>query len=141
MATISLAVNSTTLVINGRTINDTMAGDRFVLAPVNPATARINGAGGVSIQARTDKDVHDLTINIMKESADDSWLNGLLKESPPAIITGSLKNSFTRDGTDGIESYSMESGSFTTKPTGTYSDTDGNALMTYVIQVIAVRSL
>jgi len=45
-----------------------------------------------------------------------------------------MKENFNRDGTDGVESWTLELGSLTTQPTSTKSGTDGNAVQEYVIR-------
>jgi hypothetical protein len=135
MSLITLAADSTTLILNGEIIDDLGEGDNIILAPVNPATSRVNGIGGsVNINERSDKGVYDLTVRVQRFSSSDVYLNNMLRQSPPVLVTGSAKESFNRDGTDGVESWILEGGSITTQPTKTANSTDGNALMEYVIQ-------
>lgn len=135
MATISVSANSTTLVLNGFAITDLVTGDIITLAPVNPATAQINSTnGGVNINERSDKAVYDLTVRVQRLSGSDVILNNALRTSPPEVINGSLKEGYVRDGVDGVESWILEGGSFTTQPTKTINDEDGNALSEYVIR-------
>lgn len=135
MATISVSADSTTLVLNGTAISDTVTGDIITLVPVNPATAHINSSsGGVNIIERTDKGVYDLTIRVQRLSGSDVFLNNALRVSPPTVFNGSLKENFNRDGTDFVESWLLESGSITTQPTKTVNDEDGNALSEYTIR-------
>jgi len=143
MAIISVSADSTTLVLNGTAISDLVSGDIITLVPVNPATAHINSSnGGVNINERTDRGVYDLTVRVQRLSGSDVFLNNALRQSPPTIFNGSLKENFNRDGTDGVESWLLESGSITTQPTKTINDEDGNALSEYVIRFRnAVRNL
>jgi len=135
MATISVSASATTLVLNGTAITDTVSGDIITLTPVNPATAQINASnGGVNIIERTDKGVFDLVIRVQRFSGSDVFLNNTLRVSPPTVLNGSLKENFTRDGSDFVESYLLESGSITTQPTKTVNDEDGNALSEYTIR-------
>lgn len=135
MAVITLAADATTLVLNGRAIVDLSEGDTMTLAPVNPATAHVNSiGGGVSINERSDRGVHDLTVRVQKYSSDDSFLNALLRQSPPALINGSAKTAYTRNDIDGEQSWLLENGSITTQPTDTKNSTDGNAMMEYVVR-------
>lgn len=135
MSIITLAADATTLILNGTAIVDVPAGDTITIAPVNPATSRNNAiGGGVNINERTDGGVHDLTVRVQKYSASDVFLNNLLRQSPPAVITGSAKTAYNRDGQDGEQSWLLEGGSFTTRPTDTDNNTDGNAVMEYMIQ-------
>jgi len=135
MAGIALAADSTTVVLNGTAIVDLSEGDYIVLTPANPATSHINSTnGGVNICERSDRGVHDLALRVQRYSASDGFLNNLLRQSPPVVINGSVKENFSRDGTDGVESWSLELGSVTTQPTSTKSGTDGNAVQEYVIR-------
>lgn len=135
MATIQVSADATTLVLNGTAISDLITGDVLTLVPVNPATAHINAAnGGVNINERTDRNVYDLTIRVQRLSGSDTFLNNALRQSPPTIFNGSLKENYTRDGTSFVESWILESGSITTQPTKTTNDEDGNALSEFVIR-------
>jgi len=135
MAIIALPADATTLVLNGTAITDMVAGDVIILAPVNPATGRNNAInGGLNINERADKGVYDLTVKVQKYSDSDSFLNNLLRQSPPSIVNGSAKTAYSRDDQDAEQSWLLEGGSFTTQPTDTQNDTDGNAVMEYVIQ-------
>jgi hypothetical protein len=134
MSVITFAADSTSLILNGQAITDFVAGDIITLAPANPATAHINGTnGGVNINERSDKAVYDLTIRAQRFTPSDVFLNNALRQSPPVVFSGSVKEDYTRDGTAGVESWLLENGSFTTQPTSTKNDQDGNALMEYVI--------
>ncbi len=135
MAIITVSADSTTLVLNGVAISDLVAGDVLTLVPVNPATAHINASnGGVNINERTDRGVYDLTVRVQRLSGSDAFLTGMLRQSPPVIFNGSLKETFTRDGATFVESWLLESGSITTQPTKTVNDSDGNALSEYVFR-------
>jgi hypothetical protein len=107
----------------------------LTLSPVNPATAQINSSeGGVNITERIDKSVYDLTILVQRLSDSDSFLNNLLRQSPPVLISGSLKQNFVKNGTADVESWLLESGSFTTQPTSTINNEEGNAVSEYTIR-------
>jgi hypothetical protein len=135
MAQITLAADSTTLVLNGTAITDLVAGDVLTLAPANPSTAHVNSTnGGVNIQERSDRGVYDLTVRVQRFSESDVFLNNANRQSPPVVFSGSVKENYTRDGTEGVESWIMENGSITTQPTSTKNDQDGNALSEYVIR-------
>ena len=113
MAGIVLAVDSTTVVLNGTAILDLVEGDYVVLTPANPATSHVNSTnGGVNINERSDKGVHDLMLRVQRFSESDAFMNNLLRQSPPILVNGSV----------------------TTQPTSTKSSTDGNALQEYVIR-------
>lgn len=143
MAVITLAADSTTLTLNGYVFTSFVAGDILTLAPVNDHSAHVNSqGGGVSIQRRSDGDVHDLTIRVQKFSDDDVFLNSALTGESIEVFNGSLKENFTKAGTAGVETYTLENGSITTQPTNTKNDQDGNALSEYVVRFrSAVRAL
>ncbi len=89
MAGIALAADSTTVVLNGTAILDLSEGDYIVLTPVNPATSHINSTnGGVNINERSDRGVHDLTLRVQRYSASDGFLNNLLASRPQSLSTG-----------------------------------------------------
>ena len=143
MPVINLPADATTVVLNGRAITDLAEGDIVTIEPVNPASAHINGIGGaVNINERSDKDVHNVTVRVLKYSESDAYLNNLRRQSPPPVLSGSAKTSFSRDGSEAEESWLLEGGSITTQPTDTKNSTDGNAMMEYVMQFrIATRNL
>lgn len=139
-ALINVMANSATVIINGRAITDFNAGDMITLAPANAETARIHGSNGITgITQRADEDVYDITINVVKYSDSDVYLNRLLNEC--AIIEGSIKETYSKNRFFGQSSWSITHGSFTTKPTDTKNNQDGNMGVSYVIQARARRSL
>lgn len=141
MSVIQLAADSTTIIINGTVIRDTVAGDRITMTPVNAATSRIVGNNqNVVIADRVDAKHYDLVINVVKYSDSDIYLNSLLNQSPTAVIDGSIKEKYRKDGEAMVSTWSLEHGSFTTQPTDTRNDQDGNALLAYTIQVFATRT-
>ena len=132
---ISLQSDSTTLVLNGTAITDFMDGDTLELTPVNPVTEHINGSGGsVSINKRSDGGVHDLTVRVLKFSDSDIFLSNQLEQEAPVIFDGSMKENFVKDGSDGVESWLLESGSFIDRPTTIKNNQTGNSLMEYKIK-------
>lgn len=135
MSKITKDADSVTLVLNGYAFTAFGVGDIITLTPVNPHTSQVNSSdGGVTINRRSDGNVYDLAMTIQKFSDDDVFLNEILNAASQSIIEGSLKEDFTRDGTDGQESWTLEGGSITTKPTDTKNDTDGNATLQYTIR-------
>jgi len=143
MAVINFAADSTTLVLNGYAFTSFVSGDIMELAPVNDLTSHVNSTnGGVNIQKRSDGDVHTLTIRVQRFSDDDVFMNTQINQTDTVVFAGSLKNNFTRDSIDGVESWVLEAGSITTRPTEAVNDQDGNALMEYVVMFrTATRSL
>lgn len=143
MSVITIAANSATLILNDRAMTSFAEGDYVTLTPANPASAHVNSAsGGVTIIERFDKDVYDLMFRVEKYSPDDVFMLGLINAEGPSVVDGSLKESYTIDGSAGVESWTLESGSITTQPTQTKNNQDGNALMEYVLRFrTAKRSL
>lgn len=131
---ITLAADSTTLTLNGYAFTSLGVGDYLELAPINPLTAHTPGGdGGVTIQGRSDAGEMDVTIRVQKMGDDDIFLNSARNQASPVVFDGSAKTNFVKSGTDGVESYVLESGTITTQPTDGKNDQDGNALMEYVI--------
>lgn len=138
---IVLDSNATTLVLNGFTATDLMAGDNFVMTPVNDATSRQRGSNGVTIQGRVDANDYILTINSRKAGTFDVWLNEQKNKRPIVVFKGSMKTIMYRDGVEFIESYDIQSGSFGPQPIGTVNDQDGNISSVYGIPCIAKRNM
>ena len=134
MANIVYATDSTTLTLNGHVFTSFITGDFIEVAPVNEATARVNSADGVSISKRADNDVHNVTVRLQANSQDDIFLNSALAGGKPTVFAGSLKENFTADGTDSVDTWTFEAGSILTRPTKIGNNQEGNAVMEYVIQ-------
>jgi len=135
MGVVSLAAENTTLILNGYAFTSFSEGDFLVLAPANPLTSQTNSSGGgVSINERVDGGVHDLTVRVQKYSADDVWLNSAVNARPVTVFAGSSKTNYVRDGSEAVETYTLEGGSVTTQPTNTQNNQDGSAMMEYMIR-------
>jgi len=135
MARIVLAADSTTVVLNGTVIADLSEGSSVILTAVNPATTHINSInGGSNINERSDRGVYDLELLVQRFSEADGFLNNMFRQSPPVVVNGSAKESFNRDGTDGVESWILEFGSATAQPGSTKNSTDGNAEQKYTFR-------
>ena len=135
MSTIVFAADSTTLTANGFVVTDFAEGDIITMTPVNPSTSHVNSSGGgVNINRHVGADVYDMVVRVQALSPSDAFLNGEERQDVPTVFNGSLKENFTRDGTDGVESWTLENGSFLTKPTRTYNNTDGNSVIEYTIR-------
>lgn len=143
MSVITMAAESTTLVLNGSPILDLQEGDFLTLTPVNPVSAHANSSnGGLSVKGRLDAGVHDLVVRVQKYSNSDILLNGFRNAPVPVLINGSVKENYQRDGVDAVSTYRLENGSITAQPTDTRNNQDGNAVMEYTIRFRnAVRSL
>jgi hypothetical protein len=134
MSVITLAADSTSLILNGAGITQFAEGDFITLTPVNPKTGRVNSATGVNINNRMDGDVYDLVVRVQKYGSDDVLLQSWVNSSTPVVINGSAKEQFQRDGRDFTESYTLDAGSFTKQPTDTKNNQEGNEMMEYTIQ-------
>lgn len=135
MSIIRKDADSVTLVLNGHAFTAFGVGDIITMTPVNPLTSQENSSdGGVTITSRSDGDVFDLRMSVQKFSDDDVFLNSIINGETATIIEGSLKEDFNRDGTDGQESWTLEGGSITTRPTDTKNDADGNSVLEYVLR-------
>lgn len=143
MSQITIQADSATLILNGRAMTSFAEGDFLTLTPANAASAHVNSAGGgVTISERFDKDVYDLMFRVQKYSADDVQMLAALNSDGVTVFSGSLKESYSIDGSAGVESWTLESGSITTQPTQTKNNQDGNALMEYTLRFrTAKRSL
>lgn len=134
MSTIVYDTSSVTLVMNGYVFTNLIAGDTIEVAPVNAATARVNSATGVSISGRAEASVHTVMVRVQKNSEDDIFLNSARNTTFPTLLEGSLKENFRKDGTDGVDSWSLEGGSVTTQPTSVKNNQDGNAVHEYAVE-------
>jgi len=140
MAVVSFKSDSTTLILNGFVVRDFINGDILELSPANPETSRTYGNNrAVNIQQRSDKDVYTLKFRVMRDSDSDVFLNTQLNSDRPVIFNGSVKEIFIKDGEELIESFELEAGSYTDKPTHTKNNQDGDATVEYTIECFAKR--
>lgn len=130
-----MAADSTTLTLNGTAILDFAEGDFLTLTPVNPLTSQTNSAnGGVNINRRIDGDMYDMLFRVQKFSDSDVFMNSAVNQAVPVAFDGSAKDNFTKDGNDGVETWTLQNGSITTRPTETKNNQDGNGLVEYTIR-------
>lgn len=143
MSVITVSADSSTLILNDRPFTTFAEGDFLTLTPANAASSHVNSAdGSVTIIERMDRHVYDLLMRVQKYGADDVYLNGILNGEGVTLMEGSLKESYTADGSPGVESWNLDAGSLTLQPTQTKNNQDGNALMEYTIRFrTAKRSL
>lgn len=135
MSVIRIAAEASTIILNGYAFNSMAEGDFATLTPANALTSRINSSnGGVTITERVDGGVHNFVIRVQRLSADDVFLNSMRNQKPVAIIDGSIKTNYSRDGRDSVETYTLEGGSFTDQPEDTKNNQDGNGILEYTIQ-------
>ena len=140
MAITSFKSESTTLILNDKVIFDFINGDIIELAPVNPDTARTYGSNrSVNIQHRSDREVYTLKFRVMRDSDSDIWLNEQMNSDKPVVFNGSVKEIFIKDGEELVESFELQAGSYTDKPTHTKNNQDGNAQVEYTIECYARR--
>lgn len=140
MATVSFKADSTTLILNDEVISDFINGDIIELAPVNPLTSRTYGANrSVNIQKRSDAEVHTLKFRVMRNSDSDIWLNEQKNSDKPIVFDGSIKEIFVKDGSEQVESFELQAGSYTDGTTFTKNNVDGNNEVEYTIECFARR--
>lgn len=140
MSRVVLDADSTTLVLNGTILRDFVAGDIIVATPANPLTSHVNSSnGGVTINKRTDGDVYDIAFTVQKMSPSDLFMQSQANSESVVVFAGSMKEDYSRDGTAGVETWILESGSITTQPTDTKNDTDGNSGRQYTVRFRNVR--
>lgn len=132
---ISIPVDRSTVVLNGRVYNDFNEGDYIVITFTNPATTHINSAdGGVTIQEHLAAGAATVQMNVTKFGPDDRELNSLRNAGlPGGIIEGSIKTTFYRGEEAVTETYRLRSGSITDQPVDTRNNSEGNAQMQYTI--------
>ena len=135
MAVIQLDADSSSLILNGTPINNLAEGDVIELNPANPLTSHTNASeGGVNINEHVAGGAHDLIVRVQKYSDSDIFLNSAINAKPLTVFNGSLKEDFIKDGIAGVESYILENGSITTRPSNAKNNTDGNGMMEYTIR-------
>ena len=116
-------------------IRDFIEGDYIVITPANPLTSRVNGSdGSVNIIQRTDGLVYDIAISVLKGSRSDQFLQADVNSNPSSILQAVIKENFVREGVDFVDSYLLNNGSYTTLPTITRNNQDGNEGVTYTAQ-------
>ena len=134
MSLISISPELATLTLNDETITDFTAGDYITLEPMNEATQQIYASGGsMSESKHVASDVYTLTFNIMRYSDSDNFMQQLLNQSEIQIINGSIKETYEKDGKELVATYDMLNGTFTTRPSFSHNNEDGNAEVAYTI--------
>lgn len=135
MSVISYPNSQSTLTLNGVTFQHLYEGESLNLSPINEKTSRTNSIGnGVSVTNRLDGDVHDLTIVVQKHSPDDKFLNDARNASTPTIFNGSMKRSYSENGTSKKATTTLASGSITVQPGNVDNNQDADNSKTYVVQ-------
>ncbi len=142
MSVMTADVGNSTLTLNGRAIEDSPEGDVFVIAFGNDATKQTQGVnGGKVIKKTVNKDDGLLTVNVLKYSSDDTFLNNIVIAGDVTVIDGSLKTNFTRDNVDGVETYAITAATIQSRGDATVNNTDGDDISTYVLFGTMIRSL
>ena len=135
MAGGSFATQYTSLVLNGHGFTNYLDGDILELNPVNPLTSQITGNESVSIIKRSDANVYELVVRLLKFSTDDVYMNTQMNQYYPVIFAGSLKENYiNQDSIESVETWDLRAGSITIKPSKITNNQDGNALMQYTIR-------
>lgn len=140
MATITIPSGSVSVILNGHSITDFAEGDFLEVNWANRQAERINGEGGaVNINERVDQDVASVTIRVLRYSDDDITLNSFLNSNPIVVMDGSIKENYTKDGTDALESWELTAGTFITKPTKKVNNQTGDHINEYMIEFRRAR--
>lgn len=134
MSNIGLNADSSTLILNGEGITDFVDGDTIVMTPVNALTNHTRSLESVNIQKRSDADVYDIVFRVAKYSDNDEYLLAQLNNPSVVIFNGSLRENYSKDGEQRIRTFTLEAGSFTTQPTETRNNIDGNNAREYTIR-------
>jgi len=129
---------NSTLILNGEPIRDFIEGEKIILTFPNPLTSRKNSEnGGVSIAKTVNGDVGQLVIKVQKRSDSDKFLT-VVRNGDVTVLNGSLKTRLTNDGVDGVDSYTLISGTITDQPADTQSNLELNNEMEYTIEFRSV---
>ena len=131
---ILLQAESTTVILNGHAFNNLAEADAVMLQQPNDRTSRTNSERGVTIAARNDSSVTDLTLKVERFSEDDVVLSGWQNGNSITVINGSVKESFNRDESDFTENWKLEAGSITSQPEHTKNNQEPASVIEYVIQ-------
>ena len=132
---INFLTASSTLILNGEAILDFIEGDYMTLTFPNPVSSRANGEGNsVSVTKRVDSDVAVLAVSVKKLSDADRFLNNQRFQEQVVVFQGSIKDNYSADGSEGVESYLLENGTFTDQGDDTRNNQERGDVMTYSIE-------
>ena len=121
-----------TLKIGGYVFTSLYAGDSITVTFPNDNTAYTIGVNDTVLAKKmANADVCEFTINVVKYSRDDSFLNTEAEREYPQFLQGSLQTNFTRDGVDGVEVLDLTNITIKKKPDVTYNTVDGEETMAY----------
>lgn len=128
MTAIVMAAAEPSLILLGFPITDFAAGDAVTLTPVNPMSEHVNGGNNsVNIAPRIDSGVHDLKVRVLAGSTSDEYLNNQANQPSLTVFNGTLRRDYQKDGAARVESWTLENGSFTTRPTRTQNSQNSEA--------------
>ena len=134
---IAYNTDTLTLNINEHLFTDFKAGDTIIFERLGDHTTRENFAnGGVSIGSVTDSEAGTLTINLQGKGKDDIYLSNLANSKTPIVLSGYLKQPYTADGEDRVETILLDGGSIKTLPNITMNNKDSGDYNTvpYVLE-------
>lgn len=124
-----------TLKISGHVFTSLYAGDAITVTFPNDNTAYTVGINDTVLAKKlASADVCEFTVNVVKYTQDDSWLNTEAEREYPQFLQGSLQTNFNRDGVDGVEVLDLTNITVKKKPDVTYNTTDGEETMAYTLQ-------
>ncbi len=132
---INFLTASSTLILNGVVIDDLIAGDYMTLTFPNPVTSRANGEkNSVTTSKRVDSDVAVMAVSVKKVSDSDKFLNNARFQDVPVVFQGSIKDNYSADGIEAVESYLLENGTFTDQGDDTRNNQERGDVMVYTIE-------
>ena len=135
MAVINVPTQGLSIIINGTAITDLIQGDVITITPANAVSEQVNSAdGGVTITKRVDSDVHDIMIPVQKGSGSDVYLNSVVNSTDVTVLSGTIRQNYVKDGVVLADSWSLQNGSMTGRPTMTHNNETGNAVMEYTMR-------
>lgn len=135
MATVTMSADSTTLILNGTTINDFVAGETLTVEWPNESTSHIIATqGGVAIQERADAAVGELTLNLLRNSEADIFMNSAANSGGVTLFNGSMKEVVNRDGNQVISTVKLENGAIMNRGNITVNDTEGNTTCSWKLR-------
>lgn len=132
---INFLTASSTLILNGEAMLDFIEGDYMTLTFPNPVSSRANGEGNsVSVSKRVDSDVGVLSVSVKKLSDADKFLNNQRFQDQVVVFQGSIKDNYSADGAEGVESYLLENGTFTDQGDDARNNQERGDAMVYTIE-------
>lgn len=129
---------NSTVTLNGRALVDLAQGAAISIEFPNEQSSKTNGINNSSVvKQRSDRNSANVKIKVLKASSDDVFLNSALNQQAAVIFSGSIKTNFSRDGVDGVDSYALENGTISKRPTDTRNNVDGDEVMEYEFNFVS----